>query len=606
MAVQITGAQIKNGAVSTSQLSDSSVTSAKIQDSQITSAKLAAASVVSSKIGTGALDTTAFFANSVISAAKIDLTGTFDFSSGTLRAGTPSGASDVATKNYVDSAVSSDIYWKEPVRVASTSNIDLASAPSSIDGVTLSTNDRVLVKDQSTASQNGLYVFAGSGSAMSRTSDCDSAAEINGAAVFVKEGSTNADQGFVQTAEVVTVGSDSVSWVQFTGLGQITAGDGLDKSGNTLSVDTGAGLQIVGGAVAVETGSALFIDTNAVAVSVDDSTIEVNGSNALQLKDGGITTAKIGTNQVTGNEIAASTVGTANLVDSSVTSAKLGASSVSAVKIASNAVTTDKINANAVTESKIATSVAGDGLSGGNGSALAVNVDDATIEINLDTLRLKDLGIGSGKLQDSAVTTAKLADDSVTKAKINADVAGNGLVQNVDGSLEISATNGLIINSDQIGINEGAGLEVDGSNALNVLVDDASIEIDGVSGNVQVKANGISNTHLQSNSVQTAKIQDDAVTFAKVGWRMYQELSTISGSSTSTIDLARALDANAVNGVMVYKNGLALLNQTALSGSPANSDEFSVSADGGVGSVARITFGAALADSDNVLVWYLT
>ena len=62
----------------------------------------------------------------------------------------------------------------------------------------------------------------------------------------------------------------------------------------------------------------------------------------------------------------------------------------------------------------------------------------------------------------------------------------------------------------------------------------------------------------------------------------------------------------AVNGVMVYKNGLALLNQTALSGSPSNSDEFSVSADGGVGSVARITFGATLADSDNVLVWYLT
>ena len=110
MAVQITGAQIKNGAVSTSQLSDSSVTSAKIQDSQITSAKLAAASVVSSKIGTGALDTTAFFANSVISAAKIDLTGTFDFSSGTLRAGTPSGASDVATKNYVDAKVVKNPY----------------------------------------------------------------------------------------------------------------------------------------------------------------------------------------------------------------------------------------------------------------------------------------------------------------------------------------------------------------------------------------------------------------------------------------------------------------------------------------------------------------
>ena len=98
----------------------------------------------------------------------------------------------------------------------------------------------------------------------------------------------------------------------------------------------------------------------------------------------------------------------------------------------------------------------------------------------------------------------------------------------------------------------------------------------------------------------------DQVTFSKVGWRMYQQLSTISGGSTTTIDLARALDPNAVNGVMVYKNGLAMLNQTALSGFAANSDEFSVSADGGAGSVARLTFGAALADSDSILIWYLT
>lgn len=605
MAVQITGAQIKNDEISADKLQSNSVTAAKIQSAAVTQAKIANFAVGQFQLANGAV-VSGKIATGAVSPGVCDLTATWNFSSGTLRAGTPSDASDVATKNYVDSAVSSDIYWKEPVRVASTANIDLASAPASIDGVTLSTNDRVLVKDQSTASQNGLYEFAGSGSAMSRTSDCDSAAELNGAAVFVKEGSTNADQGFVQTAEVVTIGSDSVSWVQFTGLGQITAGDGLDKAGNTLSVDTGAGLQIVSGEVAVETGGGLFIDTNAVAVSVDDSSIEINGSNALQIKNDGITSAMIGTNQVTGNEIAGSTVGTANLADSAVTAVKLGASAVTAVKIASNAVTSDKIQSNAVTESKIATSVAGDGLSGGNGSALAVNVDDATIEINLDTLRLKDLGIPTQKLQDSAITTVKLSDDSVTKAKINADVAGNGLSQNVDGSLEVSVTNGLIIVSDEIGINNGAGLEVDGSNNLNVLVDDASLEIDGISSNLQVKSGGIDNTHLANDAVQTSKIQDDAVTFAKSGWRMYQELSTISGSSTSTIDLARALDGNAVNGVMVYKNGLALLNQTALSGTAANSDEFSVSPDGGAGSVARITFGAALADSDTVLVWYLT
>ena len=270
---------------------------------------------------------------------------------------------------------------------------------------------------------------------------------------------------------------------------------------------------------------------------------------------------------------------------------RLGASSVSAVKISSNAVTSDKINSNAVTEAKISTSVAGDGLSGGNGSALAVNVDDATIEINADSLRLKDLGIPSQKLQDSSVVSAKIANDAVDKTKIHSDVAGNGLAQDGTGALEVSVGDGLEIFSDTVNVKNGAALDFN-AGALDVQVDDATLEVDGVGNQLRLKDLGIPTGKLQDAAISTAKIQDDAVTFQKSGWRMYQELSTISGSSTTTIDLARALDSNAVNGVMVYKNGLALLNQTALSGTAANNDEFSVSPDGGAGSVARVTFSA--------------
>ena len=605
MAVQITGSQIKNSEIGTSKLQDNAVTTAKVLDSNITSAKIASSAITSAKIATGAINNAAFFANSVITAAKIDLTGTFNFGSGTLQAATPSNAADVATKNYVDSAVSSDIYWKEPCRVATTANIDLSSAPAAIDGVTLASDDRVLVKDQTTQSQNGVYVFAGSGSAMTRSSDCDSAAEINGAAVFVKEGSTSADQGFTQTGEIVTLGSNNVVWVQFTGLGQITAGDGLSKSGNTLSVDVGDGISTSGGQLVVSNGDALDFNAGDLDVQVDDSSIEVNGSNQLQVKANGITSAMIGTNQVTGSEIAALAVATANLADSAVTSAKLGASSVTAVKIGSNAVTSDKIQSNAVTEAKLATSVAGDGLSGGNGSALAVNVDDSGIEIASDTLQLKNLGVSTAKLADNSVTSAKINNASVTGPKLAATVAGNGLIQNGSGNLDINAGDGLEFSGNNIQVALGAGLEIQSGN-IDVEVDDSTIEIDETSNELGVKDLGITSGKLAAASVQTAKIGDDQVTFAKVGWRMYQQLSTISGGSTTTIDLARALDPNAVNGVMVYKNGLAMLNQTALSGSAANSDEFSVSADGGAGSVARLTFGAALADSDSILIWYLT
>ena len=92
-----------------------------------------------------------------------------------------------------------------------------------------------------------VYDFNGSSSALTRSSDANSADELNGLAIFVKEGTANADQGFVQTSEVANLGSDNVVFVQFTGLGQITAGNGLEKSGNTLSVDAGDGLAISGG-----------------------------------------------------------------------------------------------------------------------------------------------------------------------------------------------------------------------------------------------------------------------------------------------------------------------------------------------------------------------
>ena len=90
-----------------------------------------------------------------IPSSKLDLTGTFNFSSGTLRASSPSGDNDVAIKSYVDAVAGGGVYWKEPVRVATTASIDLSADlqnGDSIDGVTLQTGDRVLVKNQSTAS----------------------------------------------------------------------------------------------------------------------------------------------------------------------------------------------------------------------------------------------------------------------------------------------------------------------------------------------------------------------------------------------------------------------------------------------------------------------
>ena len=138
---------------------------------------------------------------------------------------------------------------------------------------------------------------------------------------------------------------------------------------------------------------------------------------------------------------------------------------------------------------------------------------------------------------------------------------------------------------------------------MSVNVDGSSIEVGG--SGLNVKANGISAAMLQSNSVETAKVSDDAITAPKIGARFFQEGFQVSGSSTSTFDLSRAIDDSFFAGVQVYVNGLAVLNNTATGDTPSNNSDFSV-ANNGAGSVGRVTFGANLVNGDSVVCVYFT
>jgi hypothetical protein len=152
---------------------------------------------------------------------------------------TPTGDNDAATKAYVDAA-RSGLDVKQSVRVATTANITLSGAQT-IDGVSAVAGDRVLVKNQSTASQNGIYVVAAG--SWSRATDADSDVKVTaGMFVFVTEGATNADSGWVLTTnDTIALGTTGLAFAQFSGAGQITAGDGLTKSGNTINVVGTAG-----------------------------------------------------------------------------------------------------------------------------------------------------------------------------------------------------------------------------------------------------------------------------------------------------------------------------------------------------------------------------
>jgi len=178
---------------------------------------------------------------------------------------TPTADAHFATKGYVD-GVSQGLDIKDSVKVATTANITL-SGTQTIDGVAVSADERVLVKNQSTASQNGLYLCKAS--TWVRTDDLAAGVDAAGMFTFVEQGSTNADQGFVCSSDKgsAVVGTNNLSYTQFSGGGNLTAGDGLDKSGNEFSVDlkSNGGIVIESTEMALDLGASSITGTLAIS-----------------------------------------------------------------------------------------------------------------------------------------------------------------------------------------------------------------------------------------------------------------------------------------------------------------------------------------------------
>jgi phage-related tail fiber protein len=139
---------------------------------------------------------------------------------------------------------------KAPVMAIATGNITLSGAQT-VDGVSLVAGNRVLVAGQTSGADNGIYVVASG--AWARSADADSSSEVkDGMSVFVEQGTTYGDSTWVLvTNNAIALGSTALTFVQFSGLGQITAGAGLSKTGNELSVNVGNGLAIVADSVKV-------------------------------------------------------------------------------------------------------------------------------------------------------------------------------------------------------------------------------------------------------------------------------------------------------------------------------------------------------------------
>ncbi len=200
--------------------------------------------------------------------AKKFLTGVDLASQRAINLADAAAATDAVTLQQLQAMVRG-LAWKSSARAASTANVTLATPGTTIDGVTLASGDRVLLKNQTAGAENGVYVWTGSAAALTRATDAASAAQLSGATVLVTEGTTNADKAWTQTADNVTVGTTNLVWAQFGGGGSTyTAGSGLSLIASAFAVVAGSGI--------IADGTSTRIDTTVVvrkfAANIGDGT----------------------------------------------------------------------------------------------------------------------------------------------------------------------------------------------------------------------------------------------------------------------------------------------------------------------------------------------
>lgn len=217
-------------------MAETTIKQRQIEDGAINNAKVAAgAAIASSKLADGA--------NFIKKDGSVAMIGALNMGSQLINSvATPSVSTDAATKGYVDTQIgnlNSLFDSKGSCRAATTGNIDLSNpGTDTFDGVTLSATERLLVRAQSTASQNGIYAFDTSSTALTRVSDMDAWAEVPGALVIIEEGTTYADSIWLCTNNAGgTLGSTSIAFTQLTISGGLTNSNFADKESPSGSIN---------------------------------------------------------------------------------------------------------------------------------------------------------------------------------------------------------------------------------------------------------------------------------------------------------------------------------------------------------------------------------
>jgi len=350
--------------------------------------------------------------------------------SGRLQVSTPAADLDAANKAYVDAA-RTGLDVKASVRAATTAALTLANQlenGDTLDGVTLATGDRVLVKNQGTGAENGIYIVAASG-APSRATDADANSEMTpGMFTFVEEGTTNADSGWVMTNDgAITVGTTALTFALFSVAGTIFAGDGLSKSGDVLSVNvTGSGgIQIASDNLEIEIDAGVSgLDTGASGLALQAA---ISGA-GLTFSTGVVAVGAGDGITVNANDVAlASTSGGAGLTFSSGVLA-VGAGDGIAINADDVALASSTGGAGLTFSSGVLAVGAGDGITiNADDVALASTTAGHGITFTSGVLSVTGLAVSASGLTTSTPTTARIASDTIGDGSATAFVITHNL-----------------------------------------------------------------------------------------------------------------------------------------------------------------------------------
>ena len=374
---------------------------------------------------------------------------------GTVTVPTPTNSTDAATKAYAD-AIAAGINWHNSVETATaaalpntptysngTSGVGAtltasANARLVIDGANATTGDRVLVKNQASATQNGIYVVTAQGSVsvpyvLTRASDHDNLIDevIRGDAVYVANGATNVNQGFIISSEGTgandkhVLGTDDMNWSQFTGAANITAGTGITKTGNTLSI---------GQSVATDASVTFTQVTAALVGNASTATTLQTARNIAGQSFNGSANISIAPTDLTGVTSSAAEL---NILDGATLSTTElnyvdGVTSAIQTQIDTKAPIASPTFTGTVTIPTGASITAPTGLVKGDvGLGNADNTSDANKPVSTATQTALDLKAplasptftGTVTLPSGTVTSTMIADDTIVNADINASAA---------------------------------------------------------------------------------------------------------------------------------------------------------------------------------------